>query len=212
VVNHEIDLRPPNVQVYICFQTQVSSNIVLGSSADLTKDIIYQNPLTFIDATSEKVESRYSILVNQYTLTKDAYNFWTNLKKNTEQLGSIFDAQPSQINGNIHSVTNPAEPVIGYVSVTNTQSKRIFIDNHDLPNYFSPIYPYQCEQDSAFFYDPHTHNNEVEATILEAPPGLIDVTIPITVRGFVVGYLYSTPICADCTLRGSKIQPAFWKN
>ena len=38
------------------------------------------------------------------------------MQKNAESLGSIFDEQPTQITGNIHSVTNPSEQVIGYVS------------------------------------------------------------------------------------------------
>jgi hypothetical protein len=42
--------------------------------------------------------------VYQYALTKDQYDYWTELKKNSEQLGTLFDAQPSQLNSNIHSM------------------------------------------------------------------------------------------------------------
>ncbi len=37
----------------------------------------------------------------------DAYNFWTNLKRNTEQLGSLFDLQPFTELGNITCVNDP---------------------------------------------------------------------------------------------------------
>ena len=75
-----------------------------------------------------------------------------NLKKNTEQLGSIFDALPSQINGNIHSATNPSEPVIGYISVGNVSSQRIFITKQQLPSSWIPTPTYlYCQIDSEYY-------------------------------------------------------------
>ncbi|MDF2433269.1 MAG: hypothetical protein JWP44_2900 [Mucilaginibacter sp.] len=190
-------------QIYGCFGSDSSSNIVLGSSASLQQDVIYQQPITDILATSEKLETKYSILVREYALTGEAFNFWTNLRKNTEQLGSIFDAQPSTINGNIHCISNPALPVLGYISVSSTQSKRIFITNLQLPNNFFPTYPYNCAEDTVKWVD--------LPSILTVAPGIIDVTTQASKNGFVIGYLVTTPICADCTLRGTTTQPYFWK-
>src|ERR1700744_2145899 len=122
-----------NDNIYTCWLSDTSSTILLGSSAKLSQNVIVNNPITAVASTSEKVGLEYSILVRQYALTVDAYNFYTNLKKNTEQLGSIFDAQPSEISGNIHSVSSPTEPVIGYISVGSTTTKRIFILKRNLP-------------------------------------------------------------------------------
>src|SRR6202012_1062500 len=134
------DLTNDNINV--CWRSDTSSTIVLGSSAKLAHNVIANNPIISITSTSEKIGFEYSILVRQYALTADAYNFYTNLKKNTEQLGSIFDAQPSEISGNIHSVSNPMEPVIGYISVGSTASRRIFIYNKSLPGWVViPFYP-----------------------------------------------------------------------
>jgi|SRR6185312_12779352 len=203
--------RPANQQVHYCFSNDVSTNIILGSTADLTSDIVSQNPITFVAASSEKLEAKYSILVKQYAITKDAFNFWTNLKKNTEQLGSIFDAQPSQINGNIHCISNPAIPVIGYISVTNAQSKRIFVSNSSLPQYFFGVYPYDCSEDSTLIYNPVTKLNDVKDFIIDAAPGTIDAAGPIIKNNALIGYFRTSPICADCTLRGTTTQPVFWK-
>ena len=109
--------------IYTCWKNDTSSNVVLGSSAALKNDVIFENPITFIPSNSEKFTLEYSILVKQYGLTSNAYNFWTNLKKNTEQLGSIFDAQPSENQGNIHCVTTPSEPVVGFVSIGSSVSQ-----------------------------------------------------------------------------------------
>ena len=206
----EIVSRPSDKQIYYCFANNASSTIILGSTAKLTQDVLYQLPLTAIESTSEKIELRYSILVHEYSLTADAYKFWGNLKKNTEQLGSIFDAEPSTINGNIHNTADPGEPVIGYISAGTVQTKRIFIDNEQLPDSWRPTYPYQCEADSLLFDHPKTHINDVALYLI---PG---VEIPISAIYAIgnpkpIGYTASTPFCIDCTLRGSTQQPDFWK-
>jgi hypothetical protein len=197
-------------QIFNCFGNDTSSTIVLGSSAKLSQDIIYRSPLTQILATSEKLETKYSILVRQYALTSDSYSFWVNLKKNTEQLGSIFDAEPSTINGNIHCVNNPSEPVIGYISVTNVQQKRIFISNAQLPNSYFPSYPYDCAVDSNLFCRGKSCINEVVQNLIPLNSFQIPVDV-ISKNGVVLGYTGADPYCVDCTLRGTKIQPAFWK-
>ncbi|HET7002780.1 MAG TPA: hypothetical protein VFI33_15755, partial [Puia sp.] len=44
----------------------------------------------------------------------------------------LFDLQPAQIRGNIHGVTNSNDVVLGYISASSIQEKRIFIDNGKL--------------------------------------------------------------------------------
>jgi hypothetical protein len=214
--------RTPGQEVYTCWGSDTSSTIVLNSTAVLVKSVVVNNPLTFIDSTSEKLGTEYSIMVRQYALTGDAYNFWTNLKKNTEQLGSIFDAQPSQINGNIHSVTNPSEPVIGYISVGSTSNVRIFIHNQQLPAWLpTPAYPDCINELGSFYYVYYPPNlgatipvNQVDQYI-NYNKGAILYQIPVSViekpGGQITGYTAAPPECVDCTLRGTNIQPSFWK-
>lgn len=204
----EVVFRTPAEQSYYCFAGSKSSTIVIGSSAKLSQDVIFQQPITTIAPESEKIGMRYTIQVKQYTLTKEAYQFWENLKKNTEQLGSIFDAQPSQLTGNIHNLKNMAEPVIGYISIANVQTKRVFIDNADLPKQWLTAYPYNCgKPDSALFSNPKTGSNDVLSMIING--GAIPVD-QITSRVSVIGYTYSTRECADCRIRGNVQAPPFW--
>jgi hypothetical protein len=209
--------RPPARQIFTCFSNSYSSTIVLGSSAALKQDVIYQQPLTQIVSTSEKLENRYSILVKQYALTKDEFDFWTNLKKNTEQLGSIFDPQPSNINGNIQCTSNPKTPVIGWVAVTNVQQKRVFIDNSDVPRAWVVAYPYDCALDTNLYCRLQAGGgnqclNEVEQNLIPLNSAILPIS-PIILPGSpaIVGYSGSSLECADCTIRGTTIQPAFWR-
>jgi len=208
-----------------CWQSDASSNILLGSSAKEAQDVIANAPVISINSTSEKVGDEYSIQVRQYALTTDAYNFYVNLKKNTEQLGSVFDALPSEINGNIHSVTNPSEPVIGYISVGSTSKQRIFVSNRVLPNWHATPFYSNCKlefdwdsnpQQKCCFYNFGTSNNQVDAYINYNIGHYINPFIPIDAIVIMpntppIGYTASTRECVDCTLRGSNKKPAFWK-
>lgn len=185
-------------EVSSCFSSDVSSDIVLGSTAKLSQAILYQSLLAFISSKSEKLETRYRIAVRQYALTNGAYNFWTNLKKNTEELGSIFDAQPSQTPGNIHCTTNPAEAVVGYVGVCTVATKAQEIDESHLHAWVA-TYPYSCTNDTA-------KGGKLQ-DLIDNP----DIYLATDFDRRSGYYLYTTRECADCTIRGSRTPPPFWK-
>jgi hypothetical protein len=197
-------------QIYYCFANHASSNILLTNTSKLSSDVVYESPLTAIPITSERLEVKYSILVTQYALTGEAYNFYQNIKKNTEDLGSIFDAEPTQISGNIHNAVDASEPVIGYITVTNVQSKRIFISNSALPPNTMPVYPYTCEQDTALLNNKENYN-EVQNTLINPPPSYLPTQGLFAPGGGIYGYLYSSANCVDCTIRGTTQTPSFWQ-
>jgi Domain of unknown function (DUF4249) len=204
--------RSPADQIYTCWVSDTSSNVLINSSAKLSKDVIENNQITSIATTSEKIGNRYSISVKQYVLTADAYNYYQQLKKNSEQLGNIFDPQPSELPGNIHCVSTPSETVIGYITAGSTSVSRIYIDTRNLPTWL-PLTPYpQCGEDTALFRQPEgtasVINNvklliysgeEVPISII-APPGSTSIS----------GYTASSRECVDCTLRGTNKEPSFW--
>ncbi|WP_426669583.1 DUF4249 domain-containing protein [Mucilaginibacter sp. McL0603] len=200
----QILVRQPSQNITICYTNDISSDVVLGSSSNLQQDNIYQNPIAQVPSTSEKIEMKYSILVRQYALTSAAYTFWTELRKNTEQLGSIFDAQPSQIESNIHCISNTSLPVIGYISVCTVPSKRVFISKNQLPDEWRPTYPYSCPLDTV-----HVGSDLYINTIVLNP----DLFIPIDGFPPLTPSVYTTTSreCADCTIRGKKQPPPFWQ-
>jgi len=204
-------------QVYDCYPSDSSSNIILNSSAKLSQGVILNNPIAFVPSTSIKIASEYSIFVRQYALTGLAYDFWQNLKTNTENLGSIFDAQPSEVPGNIHSVSNPAEPVIGYVSVGSVSTKRLFIKNQQLPAW-QPTPVFSCF-DTVFYYSIRAFKDEPTPNQVDYNFGFYTngsyTWIPIEGVGHPgsppTGYTASTPQCTECTFVGTNVEPAFWQ-
>ena len=216
-----------NDDIYTCWQNDTSHNIILGSSAKLTQNLISNSPIVSIASTAEKLGDEYSILVTQYALTADAYNFYVNLKKNTEQLGSIFDAQPSEISGNIHSVSNPAEPVIGYVTIGTKSSQRIFIKKEQLPvPWVYPLFYSDCQiaTDVAHKLPCCYYSIEVDGQLVNQvnefinynrDGGYDNALIPLSTLALPghppAGYTATIRECADCTLRGTNKKPSFWK-
>ena len=124
-----------NDQTFDCWRTVASTDILLGSSIALSQDVISHAAINIVPQNSQKISIRYSILVKQYALTPEAYQYFSILKKNTENLGSIFDAQPSQLTGNIHSLKNPSEIVVGFFSASSVQQRRLFITKYDVNNW-----------------------------------------------------------------------------
>ena len=203
--NGAMVLRPLEDLVYTCWRSDLSTAISIANTEKLTTNVIYQFPLTqILYNTSDKLIDRYSILVKQYALTRDWYEWNQKIKKNTEQLGSIFDAQPSETGGNIHCVTDPLETVVGFVGCTTETEKRIFIDRTEIPRgIISNGYEY-CLPDTVA-PDPSTYD------LIFGGGGIIPVTF-LYKNGFLIGILSSTADCVDCRLKGgTTIQPPFWQ-
>jgi hypothetical protein len=211
-----VDRDAANQYPVRCWQSDVSTGIILGSSSKLVTDVIYQQPITYIPGSSEKVSVRYSIFLKQYGLSDDAFKFWQQIQKNTESLGSIFDAQPSQINGNIHCTTDAAEPVFGYISITNIQTKRVYINRGSLPGYFASTGLAGCSfLDSIYYINPNVLGGGPPNVASELIPVPGAASIPVSAiyknSPVPVGFVSTKPACVDCSFRGSKTAPSFWK-
>ncbi|RYY34987.1 MAG: DUF4249 domain-containing protein [Sphingobacteriaceae bacterium] len=202
-VNHTLTHRVQNVDyIYHCWADEKTASIALGSSVRLSQDIIKDHTILSIPGTSEKLGIKYSILVKQYALTKDAFDFWQNLKKNTEQLGTIFDPMPSQTKGNIYNVANPAEQIIGYVSASSVTTKRAFVSKSNLTQFISTPFYTDCRVDTAD--DKHLDFHFTTGKGPYIPLLLVEVNDKEVLT-------MALSKCADCTLRGTTKRPDFWE-
>src|SRR5581483_4241820 len=138
----------------------------------------------------------YSIDIKQYALSKEEYEYLSKIKNNSETTGSIFDKQPSELVGNIHCLTIPGEPVIGFMGIANRPMKRYWIKNSDVPNwnYFLNCASLVISGDSASYY-----------------PEFVPLwPTRLSSTGRILNYLGAEGFCADCTTRGVNVKPSFW--
>jgi len=182
-----------HIDDYVCWHYNDYSDILLASSTQLNHDLIYDAPIVFIPDTSQKITVRYSILVTQYALTKDAFSWWKILQKNTEQIGSIFGVQPSANPGNIHCLTDTAELVLGYVDGGNSRSQRIFITNDQVLPW---SYNSGCIEQSSKKYSIEELWEMGE--------------LPIGVNFGDQSIIFSDKYCIDCRFTGTNVRPSFW--
>jgi len=115
-----------------CYRTDQSSEIFVGSSVNLSQDIITAQTLGALTGGSEKIAHIYVMQLKEYALTQAGFNYYQNLKTNTESLGSIFDAQPTTTTGNIHCITAPGDLVLGFVSVSTATTKQYNLHYNNL--------------------------------------------------------------------------------
>ena len=198
--NRMVRERITGEEVFYCWKNVSNSSIHIGTSTRLQSDIIHQAPLVFVLNGDDRFSVRYSIMVRQYALDKRGYEFYELMKRNTESLGTLFDPQPSEITGNIRCITDPAEPVIGYITASTVSEKRHFINRNEIPGWrfiqacpteIIPNNPDSLQKYFEGFLEPF------EAIL--GPSGNIE------------SYAGSYSYCVDCTKRGgSLIKPSFW--
>jgi len=186
-----------NESIRVCWQSDKSTNILLGTTEKLSDSRIYINLLS-IPGADWRLSYLYSFNVRQFTLSEQAYNFLQIMKKNTEQVGSIFDAQPSELKGNIHCLSNPQEIVVGFVEVTQERDMRIYISNSQVPGWG---YVQDCGT-------PVAVPNNVDS-IRRAAGGLYP-TLPLAYVQRIVSFYAADPLCVVCTMRGTNVKPPFW--
>jgi hypothetical protein len=184
-----------------CWTSLPSTSILLATSVRLGQDVINHMLINTIKNGDIKLDSKYSLLLRQYALTEAAYDYWDLIHKTTSGLGSLFDLQPTQLVGNIHCTTDPTEPVIGFVSASTVQQKRVFIYQSLLQDWTHQSLTYGCDSTQVPV-------NQTDYRIYTYPDTLFAPWYFITGGPLVL----ASKICLDCRLQGgNNIKPSFWQ-
>lgn len=184
-----------------CWITNNSDNIFIHNATSISENVFKQLPVKYISKETDRLWTKYSILVNQFSMNEDEYNYWEKLQKVTEQVGGLYDIIPSSIPGNLVCIENPNEKVLGYLSVSAVSSRRIFITEK-----FSGIVdPYaRCAIDTIY-------DGPVTIEGLGSYLWLLFDIKPTPFSGKPrVRIITDNYGCADCTVRGSTQRPDFW--
>ena len=128
----EVETRQDHERIDLCWSSNPISKIILQNASRFENNTILQRELVRIPPNDRRIMERYSILVKQRAIDQDTYNFWEKLRRNSDDIGGIFSPLPSLIESNINSLTDPAENVIGVVSMGQSSSKRLYVSITDV--------------------------------------------------------------------------------
>lgn len=199
VVGHDIVRRQPNDGIGVCWGSARSPNVLIYDASSLNTPIVSKYKLISVPATSFKLSIRYSLLVRQLAISKDAFKYWTTLKNTTESIGGLFDTQLSRVTGNLTS--SNGRPVLGYFGSSDIVEQRIFIDHKNLPEAFGD----RSEKEICSF---------IQDLVLipgSALDGVTEKTLLVEYDSPSGGYYTADPLCIDCRTRGGTlVKPEFW--
>ena len=196
------DMVPREENINLCYKSEQSDNIILGSTLGATGGSIKGLEVMRIPTFSEKLGLRYSIEIWQRPIDQRAYEFWESMRKNSEDIGNIFSPMPSYLETNINRIGGEEGQVIGFVSAGKSDKKRMFIEFAEVRPWSVRIPDYNlCTMQDTI----RPPQYQLYFTNLDVQPGL-----PIISAGRIIGWSYTSTDCVDCRLRGTTEKPDFW--
>lgn len=123
----------PKACCFTCYRTEVTGNQSLFIAVDDNfNGLTTRIPAAFIEDNGLRFVNRLRADLKQYAVSQEAYRFLRLVKQQAEISGSIFDPPPATIRGNIISLDDPDEVVLGYFMAAGESSRRIYINKSDL--------------------------------------------------------------------------------
>lgn len=181
-----------------CWTTNWVNQIFTGSTFDLSEPFLTNFPLHYVSFDTREMSVRYSLLVEQYTISEKAQEYWENVNDQNTSGGELYTTMPFQVRGNLSNINDPNETVLGYFQAAGIDTKRIFLNR--------PVYPVEmyypvCELTSADY-------EEYGWMFLSNDPREWPRYVTINAGG---QRAVPTPACVDCRESGGTIEkPDFW--
>ncbi len=181
---------------YYCWESGRIQDIYTYSTQNLSSGQIRNYPLNFVSNQSDRLSFKYSLLVKQFSLSREAFQFWNILDQQSKQSGELYETQPAQIRGNIHPQDEGGEPVLGLFYATSVKEKRIFV-RPDIVTWRPDCEPYGLSG----------------SELMELLSDISSFHYPIYLYFVDMGvYDYAEQECFDCRLRGGTTErPDFWE-
>lgn len=184
----------------VCYGSKKSADLFLVSTNNLSEDNV-NFLLRFLSQQDYIITTRYSILVKQYIESLNAFTYYKTLKQITDSGSVLSPTQPGILLGNIRSVNNPNNKIVGYFDVTSVSTKRIYFNYTDFfLGEAPPPYVTDCNE-YCYGLFPCTHMGSISEDLQF---GFINFFLPGE-----PSYWVNAP-CGDCTTFASNLKPPFW--
>lgn len=111
-----------------------------GSRAAISKNTTVSNSsfngvfIARVPVDHWRFSTRYYMLIEQFSLSDDAYSFWKLIQSQQDGEGSLFQPNAVKVKGNIYNGNNTDETVLGFFGVSAVAQKEFFIDRREVPS------------------------------------------------------------------------------
>lgn len=192
---------PDGENTYYCWSSFKSPQIKIFSTADQVDDRFVDLEFHRIHRSEQRIQVLYHITVYLEALDEEAYKYWNNIQVNSQNQGTIFSPTPSQMQGNIRCLSDPAVQVIGYISAAEQAVADMYYDNLVEKFYRDPYTsPIIKEEVEPFNFYEYYRRGYALYYIVE------DIGSPTV-------YVWTLDSCVDCRKSGgTKTKPSHWPN
>jgi len=207
----EVGTTPRTKEERICFNTLFNNEIIQTQTNNLLEDRVSQFPIQFVSKDNPILRERYSILVTQYVQSLEAFTYYKILNELSGSESILSQNQPGFINGNVSSMDDPDEKVLGFFEIASVSSKRIFINFRDIfPGENRPFYFFKCNFKAPLLVNPERPNSSPLIDLIKTNSyKFFDINLERT-DALPGRYLMVENPCGDCTELGTNIKPDFW--
>lgn len=207
--------------VHICYATNRSSALILGSTANLSESKLTGMEVRYITTATDQLKFTYSILITQYAISAEAYNFYRLMNERNTGGGSLYSNQLGALVGNMHSVKDDSEVVLGYFEVAGkTQRRQFFLYDLLDPRFPPPDDQQTCSPLEIKFIEelgpPYQISDSVRYYVQEKGLEVVDALYCDSTRNinvsceFYLQAILAPRYCADCRYRGTTQKPRYW--
>ncbi len=195
-------LVPRPLEEFQCYATDLSTDILIENTGDLTENRIDRYLVRFINRNNYIISHRYRILVRVLVHSSSANEYFSTLKTLSVSESVFSENQTGFIIGNVFSMQDPTERVLGYFEVASVAETRLFFNYEDFfPEEDLPEYVSSCQEN---FPPPVALAGQLEANSIKF---LRENDNPQPNQG---PYVTVTRVCGDCTVLGTPEVPDFW--
>jgi len=187
-------VNPPDTSQMVCWTSLPIREIFTLSTTNLSENSFDAFPLNFVRNNTSRLAVLYSLWIEQFSLTQNAFTYWDQLRQNSTQDGGLYASQPIAIRGNIKNISHTNKSVLGYFQASHLATKRIFVKP---PDDLFMDFNHMC--DTILL-----EHGFIELSPRDYPAYLMTIDGQMSMFHMTVG-------CVECASRGGTTnKPDFW--
>lgn len=192
------EVHDPSVINYYCWISSNSKEELIMDLSRFDRSGAATIPFNAYSRSDSRNHKRYTVLFIVRSLTEEEYRYRSNMKTNKEAGNDIFTPNPGQMLGNVRCISDESLPIMGYVSVSRSNSCRKWMDDRFyIPTFWSDDFFTFVEEEEYENYYTNWEYRPVRTIVQE---------------NVVKGVGWAPARCVDCVLAGgTKEKPSLWE-